>query len=274
MIENVLWVAVAFMLACSLLSKKRRMRKLLGAIGWGFFSIHWFYQPMHFIEIGDYVNVVLVIIVGIVCLLLAYNMFKEYRSSRLIGDGSVDVTSMATSATALASLFYFPFAQMEFLNTWIISLVTDNVFWVLQVLGHPAQMAAWNKIALNGYQVEIILACTAIESIALFIGLIASVNAPLKKLAAAFMVSVPIIYALNIIRDVFVIVAYAYQWFGPNSFEIAHHTIAKAGSGIALFAIAYVVMRILPELVDLIEGIWYMVAGYVHSIYERVTGND
>ena len=44
-------------------------------------------------------------------------------------------------------------------------------------------MVAWNKIALDGYQVEIILACTAIESIALFIGLIASVNAPFKRLA-------------------------------------------------------------------------------------------
>lgn len=274
MIENVLWVAVAFMLACSLLSKKRRIRKLIGAIGWGFFSIHWFYQPTHFIEIGDYVNVVLVTVMGILCLILAYNMFKEYRSFEPVSNSSVDVTSMATAATALASLFYFPFAQMNFLNIWIISLVTDNVFWVLQTLGHPAEMAAWNKISLGGYQVEIILACTAIESIALFIGLIASVNAPWKKLAAAFLVSVPIIYALNIIRDVFVIVAYAYQWFGPNSFEIAHHTIAKAGSGVALFAIAYVVMRILPELVDLIEGIWYMVAEYIHSLYEKVVGND
>ncbi len=274
MIENVLWVAVAFMLACSLISKKRRIGKLLGAIGWGIFSLHWFYQPMHFIQIEDYVNVLLVIVVGIVCLILAYNMFKEYRDLKPMSGQSVDVTYMATVATALASLFYFPFAQMDSLNVWIISLVTDNVFWTLQILGQPAEMAAWNKISLNGYHVEIILACTAIESIALFIGLIASVNAPLKKLVSAFLVSVPIIYTLNIIRDVFVIVAYAYQWFGPNSFDIAHHTIAKAGSGLALFGIAYIVMRILPELVDLIEGIWKMVAEYIHSIYEKVSGND
>jgi archaeosortase A (PGF-CTERM-specific) len=274
MIENVLWVAVAFMLGCSLISKKRRIGKLLGAIGWGIFSLHWFYQPMHFIQIEDYVNVLLVIVVGIICLILAYNMFKEYRNLKPMSGQSVDVTYMATVATALASLFYFPFAQMDSLNVWIISLVTDNVFWTLQILGQPAEMAAWNKISLDGYHVEIILACTAIESIALFIGLIASVNAPLKKLVSAFLVSVPIIYTLNIIRDVFVIVAYAYQWFGPNSFEIAHHTIAKIGSGLALFGIAYIVMRILPELVDLIEGIWKMVAEYIHSIYEKVSGND
>ncbi|TGC10893.1 archaeosortase A [Methanolobus halotolerans] len=274
MIENVLWVAVALMLASSLTSRKNNLRKLLGAAGWVFFAIHWFYQPVHYIEISDYFNVVLVITVALICLIIAHTMFKEYRDPDALKNISSDVTSMATSATALGSLFYFPFAQMESLNIWIISLVTDNVFWTLHLLNLPAEMTAWNKIGLNGYQVEIILACTAIESIALFIGLIASVNAPFKKHAKAFLVSVPVIYGLNIIRDVFVIVAYSYQWFGPNSFDIAHHTIAKIGSGIALFAIAYVVMRILPELAELIEGVWFLVIGFIQNLLKKVVGNN
>ncbi len=271
MIENILWIAVAFMLLASIIPKRVRMRRALAAAGWGSFSIHWFYQPLHYIEIGDYFNVALVIFVGIVCLIIAYNMLKEYREGNV---PSPDITSMATSATALGSLFYFPFAQMEFLNVWIIAQVTDNVMWMLHLLEIPATMIAWNKVALNGYTVEIILACTAIESIALFIGLIASVNAPVKRLAAAFMVSVPVIYILNIIRDVFVIIAYGYQWFGPNSFEIAHHTIAKIGSGMVLFVIAYVVMRILPELIDLIEGVWLLVTRFVQKLFYKVTGNQ
>ncbi|WP_406656545.1 archaeosortase A [Methanolobus sp. ZRKC2] len=274
MIENVLWVAVALMLASSLTPRKNNLRKLLGAAGWAFFAIHWFYQPLHYLEIADYFNVVLVIVVGIVCLIIAYTMFKEYKSPDIPEKRSPDITSMATSATALGSLFYFPFAQMESLNVGIISLVTDNVLWTLHMLNVPAELTAWNKIGLNGYQVEIILACTAIESIALFIGLIASVNAPFKKHAMAFLVSVPVIYGLNIIRDVFVIVAYAYQWFGPDSFEIAHHTIAKIGSGIALFAIAYVVMRILPELIELIEGVWFLVTGCIQNLIKKVVGNN
>ncbi|MDW7732041.1 MAG: archaeosortase A [Methanolobus sp.] len=274
MIENVLWVAVALMLASALTPGKNNLRKLLGAAGWVFFAIHWLYQPVHYLEIADYFNVALVIVVGIVCLIIAYTMLKEYRSPGTFKSGPSDVTAMATSATALGSLFYFPFAQMESLNVWIISLVTDNVFWTLHLLNIPAELTAWNKIGLNGYQVEIILACTAIESIALFIGLIASVNAPFKKHAMAFMASVPVIYGLNIIRDVFVIIAYGYQWFGPDSFEIAHHTIAKIGSGIALFAIAYVVMRILPELIELIEGIWLLVIGCIQNLLKKVVGNN
>ncbi|WP_292471513.1 archaeosortase A [Methanolobus sp.] len=271
MIENILWIAVVFMLLGSIIPKSMKARRAVSAAGWGFFSIHWLYQPLHYIEIRDYFNVVLVITVGIICLIIAYTMLKEYREGT---SPNPDITSMATSATALGSLFYFPFAQMDFLNIWIISQVTDNVLWMLHLLSVPAEMTAWNKVALNGYQVEIILACTAIESIALFIGLIASVDAPFKRLAAAFLASVPVIYILNIIRDVFVIVAYGYQWFGPNSFEIAHHTIAKIGSGFALFVIAYVVMRILPELVDLIEGVWLLVTRFIQKLFYKVVGNQ
>ena len=275
MIENTLWIALALMIISSIMPKKNNIRKLVGSLGWIFFSIHWFYQPLHYIEIKDYFNVALVIAVGLICLIIAYTMVNEYKHPELTENSSpIDVTSMATSATALGSLFYFPFAQMDVLNVWIISTVTENTFWVLHTLNYPAEMTAWNKIGMNGYQVEIILACTAIESIALFIGLISSVNAPFKKIAAAFMASVPVIYILNIGRDVFVIIAYAQQWFGPNSFEIAHHTIAKIGSGIALFVIAYIVMKILPELIDLIEGIWNLVAGCIHKIFDKVVGNN
>ncbi|WP_406659862.1 archaeosortase A [Methanolobus sp. ZRKC3] len=275
MIENILWISVALMLICSIMPKKYNIRKLAGSAGWIFFSIHWFYQPLHYMEIQDYFNVALVITVGIICLIIAYTMIKEYRFPDMTGIGnSMDVTSMATSATALGSLFYFPFAQMDFLNTWLIGTVTENTLWVLHALSYPAEMTAWNKIGMNGYKVEIILACTAIESIALFIGLIASVSAPFKKVAAAFLASVPVIYILNIGRDVFVIIAYAEQWFGPNSFEIAHHTIAKIGSGIALFIIAYIVMKILPELIDLIEGVWLLISEYIHKVLDKVAGNN
>jgi len=273
MIENILWIAVAFMLLGSIIPKKVRARRLLSATGWVFFSVHWFYQPAHYIEIGDHFNVILVILVGMVCLIIAHTMLKEYRGNDEKGP-EPDITSMATVATALGSLFYFPFVQMEVLNIWIISLVTDNVFWMMGALGIPAEMTAWNKIALNGYRVEIILACTAIESIALFIGLIASVNAPFRRQAMAFLASVSVIYVLNIIRNVFVIVAYGYQLFGPNSFDIAHHTIAKIGSGIALLVIAYIVMRILPELTNLIEGIWLLITGFVQKIFYKVIGNQ
>ncbi|AAM31097.1 archaeosortase A [Methanosarcina mazei] len=285
MIENVLWVAVGLMIASSAIPRTSRVRKLIGGTGWGVFSIHWGYQPLHYIEVQDYANVALTFLFALFCLLVAYIMLREYRKGPLVlknnrevmhlpvssqteGD-PLDITSMLTSASALGALVYFPFANFSFLNTWIIGNVTSQVTWVLQYFGFPAYMKAWNMITLNGYTVEIILACTAIESIALFMGLIGSVRAPLTRLVPAFVVSVPVIYVLNLIRDIFVVVAYGEQWFGTDSFIIAHNYIAKAGSGIALFLISYAVLKILPELLAMIDGLWVILSEELKYLLHR-----
>lgn len=283
MIEYVLWLAVGLMLISSLIPGTRKVRKLLGGIGWGIFSIHWIYQPLHYFQIQDYVNIVLTILVAIFCILVAYIMIRECLEgpeldNNMKNDGleapkknrsSMDSTSLLTSASALGALVYFPFANIPALNTWIIGGVASQVVFFLHFLDISAELTSWNQISLNGYTVEIILACTAIESIALFMGLLAAVRAPIRRLAAAFMVSVPVIYCLNLIRDVFVVVAYGDQWFGPDSFVIAHNYIAKAGSGIALFVISYAVLRILPELLDMIDSLWLLLSLEVKHILSR-----
>lgn len=285
MIESVLWLAVGLMIASSTVSRTLRVRKLIGGIGWVVFSIHWGYQPLHYINIQDYANVVLTFVFALFCLLVAYIMFQEYRKGPLViinnrevihsefsaqtEGNSPDITSMLTSASALGALVYFPFANFSSLNTWIIGNVTSQVTWGLQYFEVPAYMKAWNMITLNGYTVEIILACTAIESIALFMGLIGAVRAPLSRLVMAFIVSVPVIYVLNLIRDIFVVVAYGEQWFGADSFIIAHNYIAKAGSGIALFLISYAVLKILPELLGMIDGLWVILSEELKYLLHR-----
>lgn len=277
MIENILWIAVSLMVASSIITGKYKIHKAIGGAGWLLFSVHWFLQPLHYIKINDYFNVTLTIGIGAFCILLSYTMIKEYRMSpgeSTFTSGSTDVTTMATIATALGSVFYFPFSQIPALNEWLITVVTQQVVWILHGLGYPAEMISWNLITLNGYTVKIILACTAIESIALFTGLIVAVTAPIKKLFTAFMVSVPVIYGLNLFRDVFVVVAYAYQWFGPNSFDIAHHVIAKSGAGVVLLVIAFIVLRILPELLELIEGLWQIINKHAQAILNKIVGNQ
>ncbi|MPN04785.1 hypothetical protein SDC9_152033 [bioreactor metagenome] len=273
------------MIASSAIPRTLRIRKLIGGIGWGVFSIHWGYQPLHYIEIQDYANVGLTFLFALFCLLLGSIMLQEYRKGPLIlkndkevmhlavssttEENPLDITSMITSASAIGALVYFPFANFPSLNTWIIGNVTSQVTWFLQYFGFPVYMKSWNTITLNGYTVEIILACTAIESIALFIGLIGSVRAPLSRLVPAFFVSVPVIYVLNLIRDIFVVIAYGEQWFGTDSFIIAHNYIAKAGSGIALFLISYAVLKILPELFGMIDGLWVILSEELKYLLHR-----
>ncbi len=47
--------------------------------------------------------------------------------------------------------------------------------------------------------------------------------------------------------------AYGDGWFGDDSFYVAHNVIAKAGSMVALLAVAYVVLTVLPELLNIMD---------------------
>ncbi len=262
MIAQVLWVALILLVAASVLpGQYRRHRFLIGAAGWFFFAIHWAAQPMHYIEIGDYANVVLVLAVSLFCLLVCHAMIRSYRHY----EGAEKILLTLTTASALGGAFYYPFAEIEVLKTFLIAVVAKQVVYILHVINVPAHLSGWDHIVLNGHTVTIILACTAIESIAIFFGLIFCVRASAKRTAIAFAVSVPVIYILNLARNVFVVVAYGYQWFGENSFQIAHHYIAKIGSGIALFVIAYAVLLALPELLDAIDRLFAILRVYARG---------
>ncbi len=265
MIEKILWIALGLLITASVIPGQKNLKLSVAGAGWMFFAVHWLFQSPHYAGLGDYVNVVVTILAAILCIFIGYVMLRNDKRIQKNINGINITTSlfMATTAAAIGGISYFIFSEIKPMNEWIITTVTDQTVWLASVLGIMITRLDWNLIAVNGYKVEIILACTAIESIALFIGIIASVNAPIKRLASAFLVSVPVIYVLNLIRNVFVVDAYGMNWFGDpdKSFYIAHTVIAKAGSLIALFIIAYAVLKILPEILDMIDGVLNLVRG-------------
>lgn len=268
MIENIIWLALGLLIAASFMPQNR-LRPAVAGAGWISLSVHWTLQWQHYFELGDYLNVLLTVLAAFFCLVIGVVLLRKDKSlpGNINGISTMTSISMASTAAAVGGLSYFVFSEIPSMNEWIISTVTDQTIWLASVFGVMISRLDWNLVAVNGYRVEIILACTAIESIALFTGLIASVNAPLRRLASAFLVSVPVIYSLNLIRNVFVINAYGMTWFGDpeTSFYIAHTLIAKGGSLIALFAIAYAVLKILPEIIDMIDGILNLVRGMLRN---------
>ncbi|MDY6865222.1 MAG: archaeosortase A [Halobacteriota archaeon] len=254
MIENVLWIALLFLLLGTILKESRKER-LFGCFGWTFFSIYWFGTVAHYIEIDDYFNVVLVCLMAIFCLMIGYH-FLTYKGERR------DTLITLTRATALICLIYFPFAIIGSLNEGIITVTAILTNMLLNLISVGTQVAP-PIIFLGNLSIRIILACTAIESIALFSGVILSVKAPRDRKFWAFMVSVPVIYLMNLLRNVIVTTAYVNSWFGTpaHSFHIAHNVLAKIGSMIILIVIAYAVFTVLPEVLDLIEETWTLLSG-------------
>jgi len=216
--------------------------RFIGTIGWVIFGIAWAQRLPYYYGIGDYFNSVLVVLAFIFFTLLGITILLEKTNKVLL-----DVTTFSI----LSALVYFPFAYNQYLNEYLIKTVAENTIFLGNIIGFPMSRAG-DVILLNGKKVQIILACTGIESMALFIGATLGIRAENSRKFKAFMVSVPVIYFLNLWRNVFVASAFGYQWFGEESFYIAHHIISKVLSTLALVAISLAVFRVLPELADLI----------------------
>jgi archaeosortase A (PGF-CTERM-specific) len=239
-VPSLLWICLGLLLASALTRSSRA-----AILGWGLFSLFWLGKIGHYLDIEDYVNVALFFIVSLLCLYMAWVVREKGLSCR--------PCYWASYAAAVCGLIYFPFALIPAFQTGLIAFTTSITASILHSLSIPVVLESWNMMSLNGRNVQIILACTAIESIALFAGLILSVEAPLKRKLLALAASTLSIYGLNIIRNGFVIMAYGWSWFGENSFDIAHNLIAKIGSAVALLAVSYLVFLLLPELLSIID---------------------
>lgn len=100
--------------------------------------------------------------------------------------------------------------------------------------------------------VSIILACTAIQSIMLFVGLFMGTKAPMKqKLVWSASVG-GVIYALNLLRNTLVIWAYGR---GHSSFFFIHNVVAKVLTLIALVGIALVAFKRMPAFLHALGSV-------------------
>jgi archaeosortase A (PGF-CTERM-specific) len=251
--QTLLWIALGLFIIATFAPRKAAYP--LGAAGWIFFAMHWAYQPVHYLAINDYFNVVVTVVVAIFCGYVGYVMWKK----------TDDLTLLVTKAAAIGGILYFSFAEFATLNHVLIGAVASQTVLVLNFVGVPAVQNEWNVLSLNGHPVQIILGCTGIESIALFLGVISCVVAPPSKKLAAFFITVPVIYVLNVIRNAFVLTATGNLWFGlpENSFYISHNIIAKMGSIGALVLISLMVFKLLPELLDMVVSVFELLKGGV-----------
>ena len=210
-------------------------------------------------------------------LLAAAGGSVEYIAKLRIGNGEVtiyknrrirDILFTVTKIAFITAVLYFPFAEIPAIGNALIFLtaklttLTINQFDYSVYLVPPSYIYTTNSAFHEFYKpIEIILACTAIQSMVLFTGLAFGVDAPMKRALKAFMVSVPVIYGLNLIRNIFVCEAYFGEMFGApaHSFYVAHGVIARIGVFISLVIIAYAVFVILPEALELVEDFFRVI---------------
>jgi len=239
-------------------------RRAISALGWLVFAVYPAFEAADYLTRGEYFDAS----IAIVFLIFTVFFGVLIVTPRMVGAEEERLVFTITKIALITAVFYFPFALLPALATALIALTTRltvatlTLFKVGAYMVYPASIYSTSSAFHAVYKpIEIILACTAIQSMVLFTGLVFGVSAPWKRQFKAFFASVPTIYALNLVRNVFVTAAYFGEWFGPplRSFEIGHGVIARIFVMVSLIAVAYAVFIILPEALDVIEDFFRVV---------------
>ena len=223
--------------------KKEGITNKLKIAGWGVFAFYWSTQPntLYFGEGEDFVNAFLCIAGVYVFFYLAYHEWLSMRRKESIG-----CLNWIAGASAIAGFIYF---VIEFtpLAPWLIETVAAQSGWLLNIFtGDVTVDSVW--INYGSADIRIIFACTAVQSMVIFVGMILPLTkGDIKRKFYGLLVTVVPIYFLNLIRNA--LVAYL---LGNNitDFYMAHNVIGKGGSLIALVILLFIVIKIVPEVFD------------------------
>ena len=177
-------------------------------------------------------------------------------TERLLRDDPVVLQLSRTAA--IATIVWVPFALVPLLHDLIIAAVVGQAFSLITALGHHPQLFAWDVIAGNGFYNQIILGCTGLSAIAILLGVaFGARDLSVRQAVAAFLLIVPVIWILNLLRVVTVFIAVSDKWFasfpdprpgaiGDANFFWAHNVFAEGLAICGLLLLVWGLCRIIP----------------------------
>jgi archaeosortase A (PGF-CTERM-specific) len=217
-----------------------------------------------------------------------------------------DSLFVASRAVTVMGLLYQPAVAVPFVRQFLIEVVTDQTAWLLTLLGRTPEvvdglMVDGLRIAEKTYPYEstfvfrgtdrpitytIAMACTGVGSMAVFAGLIGAVSAPWTRKVRALAVSLPVIYALNLVRNVMISIGFGEQRFhvAPDlvmalfglseplmvSYIVIDRIIAQGLSVVALVVITWLVVRQLPEVLVVVEDALFVLTGREYDLMDAI----
>ena len=247
----------------------------LNIIGWLCLGFFWWVQVEHYILIRDPVNA---LICAAAVPFFGYLAYHEYLS--LLWNKKYEPLRWLAAMTVVAGGIYFSVERVPYLSGWLIQVVAEQSIWILNSLDIQTSLgnldygegSRWYRPAsdheevrisieaetwkhIDSPSVNIVLACTALQSMIIFVGGVICTKAPSDRRFYAFLATVPPIYVLNLVRNAAVIwMTYEHIW-GVDTFFWAHAVLGKVGSLVALIFLAVAVFHFLPEMQDSILGV-------------------
>lgn len=283
--DALVWVVFGgFLLGIVADWRDRSLSRAITTGAWGLFALFWLLMvPFFAFDHRSIIEAVLAAIAVPACLYTGYHLAAG-RDSLLV----------LSRAIGVMGLIYLPFEAIAPVHDALIEVVADQTYAGLQALGStPAfetdgnglqNVFAFTLDSGDRYATRIVFACTGIGSMAIFGGLIAAVRAPLSRRLASLAVAIVTIWVLNIARNVFIAYSAGHQLFQHDalvgsvmwafglenpvrvSFFVADRIIAQGLAVVALLAVAWLVVRLLPELYRIVEDFAYLVTGEEYDL--------
>ncbi|WP_276272197.1 archaeosortase A [Haloarcula litorea] len=295
--EPLMWLVLGAFLGSALLRRyDEAWARGVAVAGWGLFGLFWLVLFPHF----TFTQKSLIEGVGGLAA-VPLSLYAGY----LLWHGR-DSIFVLTRAVGLMGIVYVPFIAIGPLRQWLVELVTAQTAFLMSLLGvdplvvggfshdglritgkvYPYESTFWFEREDGPITYNILLACTGMGSISIFAGGILAVSAPWRRKLRALAITVPVIYGLNLLRNVFIAVSFGQQrmqffegtimtLFGLTdprmvSYYLADRILAQTGSVVVLVLITWALARELPELTVLVEELLYLVTGTEYDLAAAV----
>lgn len=283
--DALIWVVMGgFVAGITADWRDRSLARPIVIAAWAGFALFWLLMVPYFaFEHRSIVETILAAVAVPACVYVAAQLY-----------GGRDSLFVLSRAICVMGLIYLPFGAIAAFHDTLIEIVANQTHAGLELLGStPAfetdEAGLRNTFAFTldsgeQYSTRIVFACTGIGSMAIFAGLIAAVRAPLERRLAALAVAISTIWVLNIARNVFIAYSTGHQLFahealaGPVmwlfgldnpirvSFFVADRILSQGLAVVALLAIAWVVVKLLPELYVIVEDLAYLCTGEEYDL--------
>ena len=261
--------------------KDSALNNKLAVVGWALTASYFFADAIRYYGHGDLVLTVL----SLATLPLAVLVIKAELSPS--SERQRQATNWIRGAVAFAGGPYILIAHMPGLNVLAIYFVASQSVMMLKFAGggdvrlgetwvqtsdgyvtwEAWQGSKWFTTNLTGEYpihteliladgsmigVNFVLACTALQSMVVFIGAISVLDISWKRRCRALMLTIPLIHILNLFRNAGLIWLHTtyteWSFYGMSVFDFGHLYAARFVSLLAMFAMALVMFDILPEM--------------------------
>ncbi|MCK5636421.1 MAG: archaeosortase A, partial [Thermoplasmatales archaeon] len=224
-----------FLLLIGFLIRKEELGNKIKILGWAIFAFFWSTQinTLYFGEEGDFINAFLCVAGIFLLFFIAYQEWISLKTKKQIG-----CLNWAAGVAAIAGIIYFGI-ELTPLEMWLREVVAGQSAWLLNIftgnVHYEGVYIGWEQA-----RVTIIFACTGVQSMVIFVGMILPLkNVNAKKKLYGLLVTVVPVYFLNLVRNALVV--YLTGVYGPEFFPTAHNIIGKGGSLVALIILLVIV---------------------------------